>query len=502
MSSYQEDAQALAQLFAHTSDDLQGGYTLSTNLTMSTGSYNYFWGSQEEGGWLTSEELDALVDVGTRNEDSNYYVLTGEHPQPLPELGLDHHDSFREQAVQGLFSYEWHDQGSTARQLTDWIAEDFTSSDDEGVIRAGNGFAGLMEIITDPDIHDALTKTGVDVTEGENEYTNASFTQFNGELADSLANVFDAHIYSFANGDIYDTNDIPVEGIGLYEHDTGLVQMGPQERAMYMQYLMGNDESAGYVVNSVDLYQQIESIAYLDSGNAPSSARGAGQLQALLEQALDMESKNRTDDLDEQIDRKTQITDSIVGEAGSLSEKIPAIGAAVAQALELGQESIVQTIVDGEYDVSPHFPTYTTDEHIERAFSLETLDFVSQNNPGELNKVTNLDDLRILVDGGALSIERNGESINSEDIGSSFTFDDSIMISLEKNPNEWSANTMSELDTMDSAMRDVLKKIDINVDGEEASGASYVSDFVPDYTSAYNTTRNFFDNQASEEEVN
>ena len=502
MSSYQEDAQALAQLLTHTSEDLNGGYTLSTNLTMSTGSYNYFWGSQGEGGWLTSEELAALVDVGTRNEDSNYYVLTGDHPQPVPELGLNHHDSFREQAVQGLFSYEWHDQGATARQLTDWIAEDFTSTDEEKVIQAGNGFAGFMEIMTDPDVYEALTNTGVDVTEGENDYSNASFTQFNGEIADSLANAFDAHIYSFANGDIYDTGDMPVEGIGHYEHDSGRVQMGPQERAMYMHYLMGNDESAGHVVNSVDFYQQIESIAYLESGDAPNSARGAGQLQALLEQALEMESKNRSDDLDAQIDRRTQITDFIVGEAGSLAEKIPVIGTAVAKGMELSQESIVQAIIDGDYDVSPRFPTYTTDEHIERTFSLETFDFVSQNYPEELNNITNPDDLRTLMDGGALNIEKDGDPVSLNDIDEHFLFDDSVTISLEKNPSEWSANTMSNLDSMDSAMRDVLKNIDITVDGEEASGASYVSEFVPDYTSAYNTTRNFFDSQPTEEDDN
>ncbi|MFJ9555494.1 hypothetical protein ACIRPH_16890 [Nocardiopsis sp. NPDC101807] len=502
MSTYQEDAQALAQFLSHTSDELEGGYTLSTNLTMSTGSYNYFWGSQVEGGWLTSEELAALVDVGTRNEDSNYYVLTGDHPQPVPELGLDHHDSFREQAVQGLLSYEWHDQGATARQLTNWIAEDFTSTDEEKVIRAGNGFAGFMEIMTDPDVYEALTKTGVNVTEGENDYADASFTQFNGELADSLADVFDAHIYSFANGDIYDIEREPVEGIGQYEHDTGLVQMGPQERAMYMQYLMGNDESAGHVVNSVDFYQQIESIAYLESGDSPSSARGTGQLQALLEQALEMESQKRTEDLDYQIERRTQIADFIVGEAGSLSEKIPVIGTAVAKGMELGQESIVQAIIDGEYEVSPRFPTYTTDEHIERTFSLETFDFVSRTHPGELNKITDLDDLRTLVDGGALTIENNGGPVDSDDIDDDFFFDDSVTLRIEKDPSEWSANEMVELDTMDSAIRNVLKKVDITVGDEEASGASYVAEFVPDYTGAYNATRDFFASQAPEEEAN
>jgi hypothetical protein len=391
-----------------------------------------------------------------------------------------------------MFTYEWHDGGETARQLTDWLVEDINSSDAQEAARAGDGFAGFMETMTDADLHEALVNTDVDVTEGENEYSNASFTQFNGGLADSLADIFDAHVYSFANGDIYDVDNNPIEGIGEFEHDTGLIQMGPQERAMYMQYLMGNDESAGRVVNSVDVYQQIESIAYLESGDAPSSARGAGQLQALLEQSLEMESQNRSDDLDEQIERRTQIANFVVSEAGDLSKKIPVIGVAVSKGMSLGKDSIVQAIVDGEYEVSPRFPTYSTDENIERTFGLEAFDFVNQNDPAELNNVSDPDDLRTLVEGGALTVERDGQTVSAEDLGEGFVFDDSVTVSLEKNATEWSANTMSELDSMDSALRNVLKNVEVTGDGETAAANAYVGEFVEDYTSAYDTTRDFF----------
>ncbi|WP_304452335.1 hypothetical protein [Nocardiopsis sp. YSL2] len=498
MSTYQEDARALSALLGHTADELQGGYTLSTNLTMSAGSYNYFWG-EGENGWLTSEELAPLVDVGTRNEDANYFILTGEQPETAADVDLDYPDSFREQTVQGLLTYEWHDQGETARQFTDWLAEDLHSGDREEAIRAGDGFAGLMELVTDPDMYESLTNTGVDVTEGDNDYSDASFTQFNGGIADSLADIFDAHIYSFANGDVYGAGDEPVEGIGSYDHDTGRIQMGPQERAMYMQYILGNDESAGRVVNSVDIYQQIESVAYLESGDAASSARGAGQLQALLEEGLRMESQDRTDDLGDQVERETQIAEFVVGEAGGLAEKIPVIGAAVSKGMELGQDSIVQAIVDGDYEITPRFPTYTSDEHMERTFNLEVLDFVNLSDPGALN-VTDHDDIQTLVEGGALTIERDGVPVSSDDIDDDFFFDDSVTVNLNKNPEEWSSNAMSDLDNMDGALRGVLKNVEITADDETASGFDYSGQFVEDYTSAYDTTRDFFGNQSAEED--
>ena len=491
-SVYWQDLSSLSALFAHTDESMEGGYGLSTNLQLSMGNFLDGWGDvhDPDGILPSSQEMSALIDVGTRNRDSNYFMLTGDHLDPEP--GMEYPDDLRTGALEGMFTYEWHDGGETARQLTDWLAEDINSDDEQVAARAGDGFAGFMETMTDADLHEALVNTGVDVTEGENEYSNASFTQFNGGFADSLADVFDSHIYSFASGDIYDVENNPIEGIGEFEHDNGLVQMGPQERAMYMQFLMGNDESAGRVVNSVDIYQQIESVAYLESGDAPSSARGAGQLQALLEQSLEMESQDRSDDLDEQIERKTQIADFVVGEAGNLSEKIPVIGAAVSKGMDLGQDSIVQAIIDGEYEVSPRFPTYSADETIARAFSLEAFDFVNQNDPAALNNVTDPDDLSTLVEGGALTIRQDGVTISAEDIDEGFVFDDSVTVSLEKNTSAWSDQTMSGLDSMDFALRSVLKSVEVTADGETAAAESYVDEFAEDYTSAYDTTRNFF----------
>ncbi|WP_435109085.1 hypothetical protein [Nocardiopsis synnemataformans] len=498
------DMKALSAFMEHTDEDLEGGYGLSTNLHLTTGAFLDAWGDDPdpEGVMPDSEQVSHIIDVASRNTDANYYMLTGEHLNG--EEGVDHGDEdLRTRALEGTLTHEWHDDGHTARQLTDWLAEDIHSEDPDVRQRAGDGFAGFMETITDADMHAALVNTGVDVTEGDNEYSDASFTQFNGELADSLADVFDAHIYSFANGEVLDGNDVPNSGIGEFESDRSFVNMGPDERAMYMQLLMGNDETAGRVVNSVDAYQQIESIAFLETGNEATAADGAGQLQALLERALWLESEDRSDDLGVQVERKTQITEFVVGEATGLSEKIPVIGAAVSKGLELGQDSIVTAIVDGDYEVSPRFPLYTSEDSIQRNFQMETLDYLAQSNPEAFQDDTQRGDFRVLVDSGVVTVERDGRVLDASDITNDFTFDQDVTLSVAKD-TDWSQFVGDDENAVDDALSGIMETTHIHAEyvdkfGEtverDGSGDSWVSGFTGEYTSAYNETRQYFNGE-------
>jgi hypothetical protein len=495
------DMKALSAFLEHTDQDLEGGYGLSTNLHLTTGAFLDAWGdtSDPDGVLPNSEQVSHIIDAASRNTDANYYMLTGEHLGK--EEGVDYGDeALRTRALEGTLTYEWHDDGHTARQLTDWLAEDIHSEDPEARQRAGDAFAGFMRTVTDPDMHEALVNTGVNVTEGDNAYSNASFTQFNGELADSLADIFDAHIYSFADSDVLHDNE-PVTGIEDFDPAKSFVSMGPEERAMYMQLLMGNDETAGRVVNSVDVYQQIEAAAFFGNGQAEETARGGGQLQALLEEALRRDSADRTADLDEQIDRKTQIAEFVVGEAGGMSEKIPVIGAAVAKGLELGEESIVEAIVNGEYEVSPRHPTFSGAEYIERNFRIEALDYLSQKDPEALNGVIRPDEFHTLINGGAITVTQDGVRLNPEDIGDGFVFDDSVTVDVEKNPNEWSDNRNQDLDRMDGAISNILVDVEITTsDGRTQPGDRRVSDFVTQYNNSYNDTNSVFAGGEEEEE--
>ncbi|WP_017569577.1 TPR repeat region-containing protein [Nocardiopsis halotolerans] len=495
------DMEALSALMEHTDGNLQGGYGLSTALHLTTGAFLDTWGDMPDpdGVMPDSEQVSHIVDVASRNTDANYYMLTGDHLNE--EEGVDYGDEeLRTRALEGTLTYEWHDDGHTARQLTDWLAEDVQSEDTEVRERAGDAFAGFMETITDPDMHDALTNTGVDVTEGDNEYSNASFTQFNGELADSLADVFDAHIYSFANSDILDLNENPVTGIGDFDSETGTVRLGAEERAMYMQLLVGNDETAGRMVNTVDAYKQLESIAFLESGNEATAARGAGQLQGLLERALYLDSEDRSADLDETIERKTQIAEFVVGEAGSLSGNIPVIGTALSMGMGLAEESIVNAIVDGEYEISPRHPVYTGEESTTRAFQAATFDFLAHSAPEAFNDVER-GDLRTLVGGGALTIERNGEVLSAADIPNDFVIDDSVTMSFDTDPNRWPGNEDDSLSEMDDALGSIMESTTIDITYEDEYGYSVdhstpahegVEQFTEQYMGGYREAEVYF----------
>ncbi|MEU3305802.1 hypothetical protein [Nocardiopsis sp. NPDC006832] len=498
------DMKALSAFMEHTDENLEAGYGLSTNLHLSTGAFLDAWGGEvhdSDGVLPDSEQVSHMVDVASRNKDSNYYILTGEHLNEEPGVPYGDED-LRKQALEGTLTFEWHDDGHTARQLTDWLAEDVHSEDPEVNERAGDAFTGFMETITDPEMHDALINTGVSVTEGDNDYSDASFTQFNGALADSLGDIFEAHIFSFANGDILDTDGNPVQGIGDFDPDTNYVRMGPDERAQFMQLLMGNDETAGRIVNSVDAYQQIEAIAYLESGNEATSARGSAQLQGLLERALYLESEDRTADLDKTIERETQIADFVVSEAGTLSEKIPVIGQGVSKGLDLGKDSIVAAIVDGEYDVSPRFPTYTSEQSVERNFRVETLDFMLANDPQAFNGETQRSDLRTLVDGGALTIVQDGQELKPSEITNDFVIDDSVTLTFEKDPSAWEHNEDRNLSGMDDALGNVMNNTVLTANSTDphtgepiehtASGREWVGDFTGQYSDAYKTTRDYF----------
>lgn len=211
---------------------------------------------------------------------------------------------------------------------------------------------------------------------------------------------------------------------------------------------------------------------------------------------------NRSADLDEQIERETQIADFVVSEAGSLSEKIPVIGQGVSKGLDLGKDSIVEAIVDGDYEVSPRFPTYTSEQSVERNFRLETMDFMLRNDPEAFNGQTQRADLRTLVDGGALTIVQDGRELGPSEIGNDFVIDDSVELSLQEDPGKWEHNEDRALSGMDDALGNIMDATVLTANSTDphtgepvvytASGDKWVSDFTGQYSDAYKTTRDYF----------
>lgn len=495
--NYQDDALALSQLLRYTDDELQGGDAFSTNLTLGAGAYMHYWGVEGENGWVVSEDLAPLVEVGTRNEDANHYVLTGEYPggaesiPGLPELAP--HE--RTNAVEGLLTYEWHDGGATARGLIDWMAEDALSEDDEVRERAGTAFEGLMRTLTDEEMYEQLINTGVHVTEGDNEYEDAVFTQFNTELGLGLVDVFDANIYSFSDSEVWESENMPVEGVAAFDPNDGTVRMGAEERARFMHYLMGGDESAARLTQSIDVYQQIETAAFLENGRPEENARGLGILQALLEEATGRDARDREEDLGHQVERDKAIAEYFVGEAAGLSEKIPLIGAAVSKGMELGQDGIVGAIIDGEYEVVPRGSTYSSEINRVRNFEVEALEYVAYNDPSQFNEVQYNGDLQDLIEGGVITVQRDGAVLDAGDLTDDFVFGPDVTVSVEKDSNNWNEDFRQDGGrwSMDASMGNVVGDIPFTAsDGRTYPGDVRVGQFTGEFGAAYRDVQSFF----------
>ncbi|MDT0331915.1 TPR repeat region-containing protein [Nocardiopsis lambiniae] len=368
--SYQEDARALSHLLRHTDDELRGGDAFSTNLTLGAGAYMHYWGAEGENGWVVSEELAPLVEVGTRNEDANHYVLTGEYPNGkteipgLPELAP--HE--RTNAVEGILTYEWHDDGATARGLVDWMAEDALSEDDEVRERAGTAAAGFVETVTTAEMQKALTDTGVDVGDSK----DASFTEFNPELADAFAGVFDSYIFSFAESVIEDADNELITGVGDYNPETGGFNIGIQERAAYMQYLMGDEAAATRVINSASAYEYAATELYIATGDNEVASLGPATLHSLIETGISMELADRVGDDKAAQERREELYGFALGEAGKLAEKIPVMGAVINKGLGLGSDSIVEYLAASDVEIVPHVPGNGNDNEETRRINQQT----------------------------------------------------------------------------------------------------------------------------------
>jgi hypothetical protein len=496
--TYQEDARALSQLLRYTDDELQGGDAFSTNLTLGAGAYMHYWGGEGENGWVVSEDLAPLVEVGTRNKDADHYILTGEYPggresiPGLPELAP--HE--RTNAVEGLLTYDWHDDGATARGLIDWMAQDALSEDPVVRERAGTAFAGLMETLTDGEMYERLTNTGVHVTEGDNKYKDAVFTQFNTELGLGLVDVFDANIYSFSTSDVWESEDVPVEGVGAFDPERGTVRLGVEERARFMHYLMGGDESAARLIQSVDVYQQIETAAFLENGRPEDNARGLGTLQALLEEATGRDAQDRKDDLGHQVERNKEIAGYFVGEVAGLSEKIPFIGTAVSKGMSLGQDGIVDAIIDGDYEVVPRGSTYSSEINRIRNFEVEALEYTAYNDPSKFNEVQYKGDIQDLIEGGVITVRRDGAVLGTEDITDDFVFGSDVTVSVEKDSANWNEGFRQDGGrwSMDASMGNVIGDIPFTTgDGRTHQGDTRVGQFTGEFGVGYNDVRAYFD---------
>lgn len=481
------EAAGLAALLGNANGEMEAGHGLSATLTLSMGLYAA-GASGHMDVWLGEEDVLTLVDVGNRNRDANHAFLTGDfvHPNFRDEngevvpgfLGETPQDMI-DRALEGLFTHEWTDDGAAVRGLTDWISEDSRREDPAEQQRAGEAAAGFIDTVTKPGMRDALLDTGVRVTEGDNEYRNASFTQFNSEIADSLTGVFESYIYSFANSPVVTEANVVIEGVGDYDPDRQSIPMGVDERAVFMQYLMGNDTSASRTLQVVDLYQQMEEQLYLETGQEVAVARGGGTLQGLVDTALEWESKNREDDLQKTIDRNKEVTGFLVKEGADLTKAIPVVGKGISKVLNTASDEIVNALVDQNIDVETRHPNYTGHGSVERNIRVQMLEQLVSDSEGSARQENidriNQEDMAALQEMGVVSIGRDGS------------------VSVERNPADWDVDFQSVggADSVDQALSNAMKDSDYPAsDGRTYQAEDMVGNYTSEYMNMYNEVKN------------
>ncbi|MFC9086354.1 TPR repeat region-containing protein [Nocardiopsis dassonvillei] len=371
---YQGDVRALSDFFRHTNEDLQGGYELSVNLSMSSGTYTHHIGDSD---LIPPEELAPLLDVATRNEDANYYVITGEHPGDDPyadhpalgtdssgqgvdyaDLGVDYTNEERTNVIEGLFTHEWEDGGAAVRGLTDWISEDAASPEDRvpedenseirpelsaEEQRSAEALAALVRHMENPEFSEAMFATGHEVT-GDDGVTwrDVAAGHLNPELADSWSDIFVSYMDVFAS----------TEGVGESEssegHDTrwdddqNRVYLSPEGRMNFTEFIMGDVDAAHKTYGEVVQYGA-ESMAEFATDNGPRSHEGSssyGSLLGLVDVTLNSESERRSNDNTEAVAHANKVRNLVVDTAGGFAGDRNAPGLVVEIAKFLAKEAL------------------------------------------------------------------------------------------------------------------------------------------------------------------
>ncbi|QUX31122.1 hypothetical protein KGD83_11885 [Nocardiopsis akebiae] len=482
--AWAEDARSLAAMLGNAHESMEPGYTLSMTLSLSMGMYSDEYSAVMDQ-FIPEDDVLSLMDVANRNEDAMHDLFAGaenedgeREPYVHPNLMGTYHgeegqfqrfsphteqwgspEEMINTAVEGLFTHPWEDNGETVGDMIEWIAQDAHSQDQEERDRAGRAAAGFVEMITTAEMHEALTNTGVDI-EGT-DYSNASFTAFNTELADNLADIFDAYIFGFAHSDpsetsvaldedgneMFDESGEPVEeeiattGVGNYDSEHNWFEIGLEERLSFMEYLMGNDDTAVRTIGSASTYQGLLMETYLETGDQYAAGRGSATLSSLIDNALLEESGRRQLDQQEAHERKEMLYGLSLETSAELASGIPVIGESLSQGLGLGAEWLTGILAGDEPVVSPRLPIGQSDESNRSEQRIMILEHILNSRVGNFESPPPQEYIDILIESGAAERRSDGSmaiDIDSEvwqdeghDAGEFDDLDDVVASALE-----------------------------------------------------------------------
>ncbi|WP_370012850.1 hypothetical protein UIS43_07215 [Nocardiopsis sp. LDBS0036] len=387
-SDWMERAGYLDDLLSNSHEDFEGGAEFSTRM-MDTVSSSLVRIDALGG---DDSSMSGLLDVATRNEDANYAVLTGEYPEgvegDLPWTG-ETADNVTDRIIGQLYTHEWGDDGEAARGLTEWI-EDMSWSDDEDERRmAAGAMDGLMETITSKEMHDTLSDTGirVELSDGT-EVPNAPFTAVNGEVADGFAHLFELYIESFAEEEGIDGGhvDFGWERGEEERWDDGsrTLAMSPSERLVFLEYVMGNEDSAVRAHTAAAVYSAAQTELYLESGKEVETGANAGVLQSLVDAALHNEAVNRNLDLEQEEAMRKKLVEGVANSGNNALGLVPGVGVVLQSGGQFIAPELINEAFNDYVSVMSHEDSRTTAIDVEYYTSVRVLSEVIERGGGEL----------------------------------------------------------------------------------------------------------------------
>ncbi|NKZ00012.1 TPR repeat region-containing protein [Nocardiopsis alborubida] len=406
-TDWMERAGYLDDLLSNSHEDFEGGAEFSTRM-MDTVSASLVRIDALGG---DDSSMSGLLDVATRNEDANYAVLTGDYPEgvegdlPWTEETAD---NVTDRIIGQLYTHEWGDDGEAARGLTEWI-EDMSWSDDEDERRmAAGAMDGLMETITSKEMHDTLSGTGIEVELSDGtKVPNAPFTAVNGEVADGFAHLFEVYIESFADEEGLDGGHVDFGWERgeekqweeeRWDDDSRMLAMSPSERLIFLEYVMGNEDSAVRAHTAAAVYSAAQTELYLESGNKSETGANAGVLQSLVDAALHNEAVNRNLDLEQEQAMRKKLVEGVANSGNNALGLVPGVGVVLQSGGQFIAPELINEAFNDYVSVMSHEDSMTTAIDIDYHTSARVLAEVIERGGGELPVIDG--DIRIEDAGG------------------------------------------------------------------------------------------------------
>ncbi|MGW9553305.1 TPR repeat region-containing protein [Nocardiopsis sp. NPDC055551] len=300
------DARDFGLLMAASDPDMRGGTEFSANTTLSMGHH------------LANKDLDlhesydkglsAVLDVTTRNEEADHRILTDAHDHPMTRSaheraaripGMPDFENNAD-ALLGLYSYNWHDEGEAVAGLTDWIP-DFKEGTTAEARMAGEATVGLITTLAgsedDRPFHDTDAKS-------DSAYQEA-VTEINPELTKGLTRIYLAYQDDFVVGGKSDEYGAVTGAEGSHLlHDLGdsAVLLKDETKQGFLQLLIADDSNAPIITASAEeMERRVINAAVGDPADTAAGVAGArvGRLRTLLHEAMITEYEDRYDDKEE-----------------------------------------------------------------------------------------------------------------------------------------------------------------------------------------------------------